>query len=1321
MNKIILFLFAYSIVFSANSAFTHVRVASYDSNGDPEEEIIDLSICLERTPTVAQELLYEDVIGYFADGLYEVSNGGNYLGNVTIYTGERFCSSTTIVWNKKNEWPHNSHSFVEDGSRMVVSDDWSEGIDHLGNEVSRFDFGITLAHESVHHFYGLDDDYAKTAIQFVVTADPDSDRIIIWDLVRDADGSLKPTNKITYPTHYIDMISPFKDKGTPVVFIPMGDTSIIPQGLSGGPIRGTGTMVSDYATIDQIWDSTSIGKFSFNLKDPNGNHIDIKNGGSGTWTLDLPSWNWVRNSYARALDLPVANRSSVAHSIMGNNHDVATSWYCSPDGIRDIQWQWANLSTEFNIDPYSAQGMCCRDENGRPTSAWDKVTTDPEKDLVYGGSYPNRRYWFKSLAKRKPTASDVFRAKSFLTNYNPATGKIQDGYAVWLYDETCGHEKTYDLPFMKVELAGQHPSAYRRRTHKYLNIRWDRPETEKIVLVDISSSMGVENKLEKAKLSAKNYIKSSLNEDPAYTTFNNSNVSVGVYAFNDSVVKVRSLITVQSLLGLDSAIDSLTAGGNTAFFDALYSAIDNFSDTANQKILYVISDGIDYRSTHTEKEVVDLYRSKNISINTFAYGTKACRGLLSSMAAETGGEYFEEGSGLAHEVIASTANVLAAMPGNTQLKAAVVAPAQTSGDVYLPRRLQRARVYASYDIPSSSSTGSSSGSAGSPIELLTQGGASIPFFPTSNTIGNTVYFTAEVDSATLVSLPNSAFKVKNNLSGANVDFRVIATGEYQEHSMNATLFPEGLFEWPVQKYFTASVRGLKGILADVDAVGKLVTPDGNVVNFTLRDDGLGGDFRAGDGLYYADMPPISKNGTYRWEITMSSPGGVAHTTRVGTTLPDSIPFTEVVDPNPFEFVRNGQFIVTGCCTDESNTNLVKLKPEKRVNAFLQTGSDTDRFEIEATLAGRSYSLRLSSKDLSSFDRVEVYQPSDSSIPVYSVNVANNGSGYISIPLSAEFAKPGNIVAVVGTNSSGVNYDLFLLEKETAEFSVGRFEVATDWHSQHTTLALDGNRKSEGNTSLVTPAGWKIIESRNISTSDFDVIGERMSIDVFVPASTQNPYWIGTLELWLYVPSSNKRIQLGEQIQLDPYFGNWKSYEFRVPSRVKKVLSEQHHDARFQVVLNTADSLWIDNLRFVGKLTDNPVNQVEPECPQDNGCGSSTPIMLHVNESKRVVPEGDLWIEITGFPNDWTPAVVTLGIAPEDGIEMTGSMTYDNGTYPLSGWYMEKSFGFVRGKRYLVKLHNLGHRPYRVNAWVSGQAMGVASLGLPYNVELGVNW
>ena len=1303
MNKILFGLLLVTTVFAANSPFNRVRVASYDSNGVPEEEIIDLSICVERTPDNVYKNLYESVLGYFADGVYEMSNGGNFLGNVIVYTGGRFCSSTAIKWNIDSPWPGSGGGFGMNYGGIEVSDYWGESKNHIKDDYYRFDFGMTLAHEAVHYFYGLDDEYAKTSLinEYSISVDPFLNKITITNPHWEDDAREGSTK-------FQDRLSPFV-KGTPVIFYVDNDgESSIPLGLSEGPIQGYGYFVTDYATIDQVWDSSSTtGSYSFNLKGLNDQYIDIQSYGTGKLRMDLPT----KSSGL----LQLMNKNYVAHSIMSRDGDVATSRKQSSDGIDGIQWQWANLSTEFNINPNSPQGMCCRDENGNPVSAWEKIVSDPYYDVVYGKKQRNTRYWFKSLIKRKPTESDVFTGKSFLKNYNPVTGKVMDGYAVWIHHEHADSAQTYNIPFMKVELSGRSQSDYRRDTHKYLNIQWvDRPKVEVIVLEDVSLSMGAAmNKMDKANQMAKYVAGAFLSADSNYDI---SNVSVGVYAFSDSLFLVHPPgYNNPSITQIYSEIDALVAINETALYDALYDVFDKFStDPASLKILYVISDGKDVGSLRTLEQVMNRYRSSEISIHTIAYGSHADRKLLSSMAAETGGMYFEELNGQSLKIVEASTNPIAAMPGNTQIKSATVAPTQISNEIHVPQRIRHARIYTSYDISSSSSTGTS-------LALLTQGNATIPFFCKSDTIGSTVYNTIEIDSTTIASLPSSVFKIKNMLSNSVVNFRVVAMGEFQDYSMNVSLFPEGLFEWPMQKYFTASIRGPKGTLADVTATGTLVKPDGSEVHFSLNDDGKNGDFRAGDGLYFANMPPISADGVYQWEITITNPNGIAHTTRVGKSLPDTIPFIEEIDSTPFEFVRNGQFIVTGCCKDEPNDQLLKLRPQKIVSAYLQSGWDVDHFEIEGTLAGKSYMLSLSSIDLGSFYKISVNSPNNPDVSDYFVYVNQTGSGYVSVPLSAEYAKSGNIVNVIGTNSSGANYDLVLLEKETAEFSVGRFEVATDWHSQHTTLALDGNRKSEGNTSLVTPAGWKTIESRNISTSDFDVIGERMSVDVLVPASTQNPYWIGTLELWLYVPSSNKRIQLGEQIQLDPYFGNWKSYEFRVPSRVKKVLSEQHHDARFQIVLNTADSLWIDNLRFVGKLTDNPVNQVEPECPQDNGCGSSTPIMLHVNESKRVVPEGDLWIEITGFPNDWTPAVVTLGIAPEDGVMMTGSMTYDNGTYPLSGWYMEKSFGFVRGKRYLVKLHNLGHRPYRVNAWVSGQAMGVASLGLPYNVELGVNW
>lgn len=1294
MNKFIsIFLLATAATFAANSPFNRVRVASYGQDGVPDEEIIDLSICLERNPSVSEKNDYESVIGYFADGLYEVSNGGNYLGNVVIYTGGKYCSSTTITWNEEKPWPGAGGSFARNFGGIGVSDNWDRGFNHLQTDSMRFDFGMTLTHEAVHYFYGLDDEYAKTRIESInsfdfmdVVADPDSDKIII-------SSNRAAQDAFNAKTEFYDRLSPYVH-GTPVVFVPVDPDAVIPLGLSALPLYGDGTKVVDYMIIDQVWDNAGTGIYSFNLKNTHGQRIDIRDGGRGKWAIDLPDF-WTSNGDGTSMY--AMNKSHVAHSIMNYQYDVASSRGCSSNGVDDIQWQWANLSTEYNINPYSAQGICCR-VNGKPSSGWDVVARNPIYDKVFG-VYPGHdfRYWFKSLRRRRPSAEDVFTAKSYLQNYNPVTGKVVNGYAVWLHDDRCGQEKTYNLPYMKVELAGRSQSEYRTDTHRYLNIQWiDRPKLETIVLVDASNSMNLGDKLANAKQAAKYVSQAFLSSDPSYDV---SNISVGVYAFNGSITTVHAFANNPIAEQINSEIDAITLSGATSLYDALYAAINIFSleDPSSMKIMYVISDGLDNMSKKTRQEIIDLYKSKDISIHTVAYGVNADRQLLSTMAAETGGMYFEEEDGFTIKVLKSVAPVLSAIPGNAQLTSGSLAPSQSSADVRLPQRSQRARVYASYNGLLSEM----------PFTIFSQDGAIVPFAGSSNTIGNTNYYTAEIDSVTLASLSSSVIKVQNMLASENLQFIVIATGEYQEHSVSATLAPEGLFEWPIQKHFAASIRGLQGPLTSVSVIGKLIKPDGTIQNFMLNDDGIDGDFRAGDGLYFANLPPISENGTYQWEITISNPDGLAHTTRIGRSMPDSIPFVETVDSISFEYVKSGQFVVTGCCSDESDEHLIKLPPEKQVSAYLQTGSDIDHFEIVSTLAGKSYQLRLSSLNMNSFDRIEIFAPSNLATPVYVVNVEQVGSGSFVVPLSAEYAKSGNIVSVVGANSTGTNYDLLLLEKENAEFAVGRFEVVSDWMSLQTTLSLDATRKSEGMTSLVSPAGWKTIESRNISTIDFDVIGEKMSLDVFVPSTTQNQYWIGNLELWLYVPSLNTRIQLGEQVPLQPYFGNWKSYEFDVPLDARMLLSELHEDVRFQIVLNTADSLWIDNLRFVGSVEDNPVNRIEPQCPQDRGCDPSKPLILHIDESIRFVSEGDLWIEIVGFPIEWTPASVSLGISAEDGAQLIGSMSYDDEVYPLSDWYVEKSFGFFRDRRYLIHLQGVGTRPYRLNAWVFGQVMDVA--------------
>ena len=62
------------------SPFSHVRVASYDQTGKPNEDIIDLSICIERKaiddnpsdPNAREK--YENIIKVWADAIYEMNH-----------------------------------------------------------------------------------------------------------------------------------------------------------------------------------------------------------------------------------------------------------------------------------------------------------------------------------------------------------------------------------------------------------------------------------------------------------------------------------------------------------------------------------------------------------------------------------------------------------------------------------------------------------------------------------------------------------------------------------------------------------------------------------------------------------------------------------------------------------------------------------------------------------------------------------------------------------------------------------------------------------------------------------------------------------------------------------------------------------------------------------------------------------------------------------------------------------------------------------------------------------------------------------------------
>lgn len=151
-----------SLVYSGTSPFSSVRAVYSEDNNVPIEEIIDLTVCLEREPVVGNPSdinsreRYENIIKYWADGIYEMTNGANFLGHIRIFTGGDFLTGCDVDWKKYNVHPNANVGAFNHGGSLQISDYFSFSPDvdqRLGN--NKIDFAMTLTHESMHYIYGL--------------------------------------------------------------------------------------------------------------------------------------------------------------------------------------------------------------------------------------------------------------------------------------------------------------------------------------------------------------------------------------------------------------------------------------------------------------------------------------------------------------------------------------------------------------------------------------------------------------------------------------------------------------------------------------------------------------------------------------------------------------------------------------------------------------------------------------------------------------------------------------------------------------------------------------------------------------------------------------------------------------------------------------------------------------------------------------------------------------------------------------------------------------------------------------------------------------
>lgn len=150
-----------------------------------------------------------------------------------------------------------------------------------------------------------------------------------------------------------------------------------------------------------------------------------------------------------------------------------------------------------------------------------------------------------------------------------------------------------------------------------------------VMAVDVSGSMNDDAKLPKAREAARTFISELRSIDQVeLLTF-----STGV----DTLVPFTN-----NRAELNKGLDSLTAKGNTALYDATDRAvIDAARVTEGLRVIVLLSDGEDTASKTKLARTLELAGQARIPIYTIGLGADAKDDILTRMAQETGGRYFK--------------------------------------------------------------------------------------------------------------------------------------------------------------------------------------------------------------------------------------------------------------------------------------------------------------------------------------------------------------------------------------------------------------------------------------------------------------------------------------------------------------------------------------------------------------------------------------------------------------------------------------------------------------------------------------------------------
>lgn len=157
---------------------TSITIDTYNPSGDDNIFLaalevsgrsvvaVDLDIALHNNPGAADRALYEEIIGHFADALYESSNGARKLGHVTFHTGGVDAARAHVLWTQRCHPSAPVSGYSIPGLHIHMCDVFRDGAgpgvdyDFLASPQARRRAGYALAHEWGHYFFSLYDEFA---------------------------------------------------------------------------------------------------------------------------------------------------------------------------------------------------------------------------------------------------------------------------------------------------------------------------------------------------------------------------------------------------------------------------------------------------------------------------------------------------------------------------------------------------------------------------------------------------------------------------------------------------------------------------------------------------------------------------------------------------------------------------------------------------------------------------------------------------------------------------------------------------------------------------------------------------------------------------------------------------------------------------------------------------------------------------------------------------------------------------------------------------------------------------------------------------------